>query len=308
MVEKIYRYFANISFIRFCMSITSFIIRFFSVKVISNNYLVNIEWFHTMNIIGFNKERKEWISWILRTKNWWKFLEEVVKSCIESLDELIIINNLSTDNTRKISLNLIKKYWDKVKYYEYNYNIVRKKKQKSNSIHSLAYFYNWCFSKSNYKIVWKIDDDGLFLTELFHKNISKIKNSNAFFRKNIFFYYWWLNFYKKENTVWVVSSNPYSWKYWDIWFYSISNKTYYYQEGFTEKFISNKFYINLGFSYLHMKYFKDEKGLKYAPLYLKKYFSELLNNTKLDKVEKYTKSINHNKCINIIKKIISNNP
>lgn len=308
MIEKIYKYLAEKKIVRFLMSIISFIYRNYKVKKINICDLTNIEWISEMNIPinSFNNLRK-WISGVLRTKNWWKFLEDVINSCIDFFDEIIIINNKSTDNTKIIVDNLINKYWTKIKYFEYNYEIIRTESSVTNSIYSLAYYYNWSFSKSNYSIVCKLDDDWFFIKDLLNKQINKIKNSNCFLKKNFYFYYWWLNFYKKWNNIWVLLDNPYSWKYWDIWFYYKTNKTYYIQNWFTEKFVSNKYYYNIWFSYIHLKYFKDWRWLKFAPKYLKEYYNKLLCKSKLVSVRKYTKKITDDECKKILEKIISNN-
>ncbi|MDQ7008721.1 MAG: glycosyltransferase family A protein [Candidatus Gracilibacteria bacterium] len=307
MIEKTYRYFANIKLFRFFMSILSFFYRLFIIKDIDPKFLINIEGIKEMNIpLKSFENTKEGISGILRTKNGGFFLKNVVESCVEYFDEIIIINNNSSDNTKEVSLQLVKTY-SNVKYYEYNYEIMRKGDSITNSIYSLAYFYNWCFSKANYSIVGKIDDDGLFIQEILKLQIEKIRKSNMFLKRNLFFYYWGLNFYKREKEIGVLGQNPYSGRYGDIGFYKKNKKTYYLQNGFTEKFISTKFYYDLGFSYLHLKYFKDKKGLESAPMYLKKIFLNILQYSELKKVEKYTSKITNSKCINIIKTIISNN-
>lgn len=306
MIEKIYRYLAEEKIIRFLMSILSFIYRSIKVKKINISYLKNIEWINEMNINDFFKKRKKWISWILRTKDWWLFLEKVVKSFIDYVDELVIINNNSSDNTKEICFKLINEFWDKVKYYEYNYDIIRDLNKTTSSINSFAYYSNWSISKASYSTIFKVDDDNLFIDNLISNQIQKVRSMSKYCNK-IYYYYWWLNFYKKNDFIWVVNDNPYSWKYWDIWFFNISEKTYFIQSWVSEKLINNYFYFDLDFSYIHLKYFKEWRWLKYAPKYLKEYFNNLLNKSRLVSVKKYTNKITDNECNNILEKIIPNN-
>jgi len=286
------------------MSLLSYLYRLITIKKINNNFLTNIENIEEMNIVNYDIFRKVGVSWILRVKNWEDYLEKVILSCIDFFDEIIIINNLSTDNTEKISISLEKKYKDKIKYYNYPYKIIRNKDSLTNSVYSLAYYYNWSFSKSSYDTVCKLDDDGLFIKDLIWDQINKVRNS--FFKKYFYFYYRGLNVYKKNNLIWVVNLNPYSWRYWDIWFYYLNNKTYYIQDWFTEKFISNKFYFDLGFSYLHLKYLKKENWLEFAPIHLKNFFNNILKETKIDNIDCYVKKLTQKKLEEIVNNISSN--
>lgn len=89
----------------------------------------------------FFKTRKNGISWILRTKNGGAFLEKVILSCIDYIDEIIVIDNNSNDETKLIVEKLKGIYWKKIKYYFYPYKIHREDFNTS-SIHSFAYYSN----------------------------------------------------------------------------------------------------------------------------------------------------------------------
>lgn len=258
------------------------------------------------NIVNFSRKRKKWISWILRTRNGWKFLENIVQSCIQDLDELIIINNNSNDETEDIIKKLIKeKYSKKIKYYFYPYEINREDFN-TWSIYSFAYYSNWSISLANYNIVVKIDDDNLFIKDIFTKQVSKVRKISSIW-SYFYYYYWWVNIYKKNNVIWVVWENPYSGIYWDIWFFKISNRTYFIQKNYSEILITPYFSFNLWFSYLHLKYFKEGNGLNYAPKKLKHYFSDLLQKTDIDPIEKYTKKLTKNDIDYYLETILTNN-
>lgn len=244
-----------------------------------------------------------WISWVLRTKNWSDFLMDVVESFVWELDELIIINNKSSDNTKIICEKLIKKYWDKIKYYEYNYDILREENKKTNSIHSFAYYSNWSISKANYKTIFKVDDDNLFIQDIFKQHIQTVRKILKKSSK-IFCFYWWLNYYKKEWKIWVVEDNPYSWRFGDIWFFNISPKTYFIQKWTSEVLMNNYFYYDLWFSYIHMKYFKKNNWLSYSPKNNIVYYKNLLEQTNLIDANRYVNKVSHHNIIVNIKKIL----
>ena len=299
LTESIYKYLAKKTFFRFLFSLISFFYRNIKVKNINKKYLVNIEGIIDMNINDFLKNRKKWISWVLRTRDWWKFLEKVVESFIDYIDELIIINNKSNDNTILICEKLLNKYWNKIKYYEYNYDILREENKPTNSIHSFAYYSNWSISKASYRTIVKIDDDNLFIKSLIKDQVIKVKNIQKLF-SNVFCFYWWLNFHKREK-IWVVKDNPYSWRYWDIGFFNISPKTYFVQIWTWEKLINNYFYYDLWFSYIHLKYFKKNNWLNFSPKKNIIYYLNILKTTDLVSSEIYTKRIKMSNVLKIIK-------
>jgi len=48
----------------------------------------------------------------------------VIESYLSFVDEIILVDNLSTDKTKEICLKLQKKYPDKIKFYTYPYEVV----------------------------------------------------------------------------------------------------------------------------------------------------------------------------------------
>lgn len=140
-MNKIYKYLVSYKIVRFIFSCISFFIRFLSVSNIPPQYLKNTQWYMNFDINDFFKTRKNGISWILRTKNGGAFLEKVILSCIDYIDEIIVIDNNSNDETKLIVEKLKGIYWKKIKYYFYPYKIHREDFNTS-SIHSFAYYSN----------------------------------------------------------------------------------------------------------------------------------------------------------------------
>ena len=98
------------------------------------------------------------------------------------MDEIILVDNGSTDNTWEICKQLTKKYSDKIKIYQYNFDIPKLgsnefKYTPENSIHSFSYFSNRVLSKVSYKYVLKIDDDHLVIPNIIEKLTDDIRKN-----------------------------------------------------------------------------------------------------------------------------------
>lgn len=245
---------------RFIIDLLYYLKRKITVSEVTEEILTNIEWIEEMNIpvSWFTKEKPLWISGVARLKNGDDFLEKVIESHLPFLDELILVDNMSTDKTKEICLSLKKKYPQKIKFFEYKYDVFppwTEEKIETNSLHSLAYYYNWCFSKTKYSHVMKVDDDNLLIPERFKKIREKSLKSEHY---NI---YWWYNIIKDRKwQLWIPSKYKYSWRYWDHGIYKPSEKTYYTQWENFEIFANSLFYIRHWFTFFHLKFLKKWQG------------------------------------------------
>ncbi|MDM8207261.1 glycosyltransferase [Bacteroides gallinaceum] len=118
---------------------------------------------------------KNGLSGLMRLKNEGPFIKNCVESCIDALDELIIVYNDCTDDTPEIVEEMRKRYPDKVKAYAYNnhilshnlteadFNIAKNLPEDSPRLHSSQC--NFALSKANYKYAVKIDADQLYFTD-----------------------------------------------------------------------------------------------------------------------------------------------
>lgn len=258
----LYWYFDSIKWSRWCMDILTGIVWKMRAKPVSKDILSNIEGINEMNISyeWFMEKKPLWISWVARLKNAEDFLEFVVESHLPFLDEIILVDNLSVDNTRAICKRLQEKYPEKIQFYEYNYTVVAiwsDENIQTNSIHSLAYYYNWCFSKSKYSYVMKLDDDNMLLPAKW-KNIRESIITKSPQRYCV---YWGYNLLKRDNSIGVCKNDPYSWKLADHWIYPVSKYTYYTQNTLCEQLNHNLFFKRFNFSFLHLKYLKKMFGL-----------------------------------------------
>ena len=126
-----------------------------------------------------NKEKKlmQGISLIIRAKN-----EELnVKLCIESVvdlvEEIIFVDNGSTDNTYSAVEQYAKKYKN-IKLYKYDISVYRagiahKEALEKGNPNTLGLFYNWCLSKSTMNNVFKWDADFLCIRNNFIDLVNK---------------------------------------------------------------------------------------------------------------------------------------
>lgn len=123
--------------------------------------------------------RNNGVSGLLRVKNDAQFLDLCIDSCIDALDELIIVYQDCCDNSEEIIKQKALQYPDKIKFYHYEYPIrshnlsEEEFKEVSslpdNSPNLLASYYNYTLSKSTFKYAIKIDGDQIYNSEKLKK-------------------------------------------------------------------------------------------------------------------------------------------
>lgn len=134
---------------------------------------------HSYNIHVDPSSLKDGVSGFMRVKNDAQYIERCVETCIDALDELIIVWNDCTDNSAEVIERVRRKYPDKVKTYEYlpkvfSINLTKEeyefiKSEPDSSEHLLCNYYNFALSKVTYKYALKIDADQFYYTEKLKK-------------------------------------------------------------------------------------------------------------------------------------------
>ena len=121
------------------------------------------------------KKRPLGVSGIMRVKNDAEFLQTSIESCIDALDELIIVYNDCSDASPDIIKLMQKKYPHKIKHYEYlpkifsiglsetEYDFARSLPE--DSVNLLANYYNFALSKATFRYAMKIDADQIYFTK-----------------------------------------------------------------------------------------------------------------------------------------------
>lgn len=125
------------------------------------------------------------ISAMIRVKNEEEFLLKSVESIINHVDEVVIIDNLSSDKTPAIIQKLKKNYPLKVFTFEYNFKVAKIglpskreiSKNKNSPLH-LSSYTNWCIKKCRQPYILKWDGDMIATDELY-KSLKKFKHSDC---------------------------------------------------------------------------------------------------------------------------------
>gem|GEM_PF-3331784 len=111
--------------------------------------------------------RRPWgLTAFVRYRNEAFTLESAVISALPFCDEVLLFDNLSTDESPAIAQHLASKY-PKVRAFSYPFECFPStqghSRLPSDSVQSRAYFYNYCLSHARFSHVWKWDADQIVL-------------------------------------------------------------------------------------------------------------------------------------------------
>ncbi len=126
------------------------------------------------------------VSAMIRVKDEEEFLYPSVQSIAKDVEEIVLIDNSSTDHTPLIMECLRREYPHKVVCYQYKYEIRRQgweswelasRSESSSSPHLLAHYYNWCLDRCTKPYILKWDGD-MIATEAFRKAMGGWRKSH----------------------------------------------------------------------------------------------------------------------------------
>ena len=108
---------------------------------------------------------------VLRVKNEAPSLPFVLPPLLRACDAVLVVDNGSTDGTAEVARSTAEGAGlaHRLTLLDYPFEVARAGAehlaQHERSVHSLAYFYNWCFSHVTTRYTWKWDGDMVLTTE-----------------------------------------------------------------------------------------------------------------------------------------------
>ncbi len=125
----------------------------------------NREGFQNFNFSLRESRERDGVTGLLRVKNERSKIHGVLSSIGDLFDEIVIVDNDSTDGTMEIVRDFRRRKGaeDKIKLYAYPFQIARCGPEHAatpeDSVHNLAYYYNWALSRCSLRYVCKWDGD-----------------------------------------------------------------------------------------------------------------------------------------------------
>jgi len=121
------------------------------------------------------------VSAMVRVRNEEEFLYPSIRSIVDGVDEIVIVDNLSIDRSSLIIEALRREHPDKVVCYRYPYEVRRVGRETwelamspegASSPHLSANYYNWCMQRCTMPFILKWDGD-MIATDAFHESIQE---------------------------------------------------------------------------------------------------------------------------------------
>ncbi len=223
-------------------------------------FCINKEWLTKYNIRyeSFFEKKKPWISGICRVRNGDDFLEIVLESYLFLCDEIIIVDNNSTDNTADIAKKMAAKYPDRIRYYTYPFDTTTILEPEfsstgTNSIYSFAYASNYAMSLAQYKRIIKVDDDNLLIQERALALRDKVLSTDS----DVYINIRWINIMQKDGQFGISKHIPYSGRA-DHGIFPLSAKTYFVQGKTHERLVHPYRRKRFWFLFIHLKLLKKD--------------------------------------------------
>ncbi|MFA5599035.1 MAG: glycosyltransferase [Phenylobacterium sp.] len=170
--------------------------------------------------------RQNGISAFIRTRNDGDYIEQVIKSHLPFLDEIVIVYNRCTDNTPEIVEKYQSLYPGKIKVFKYEPDVYPQGSKECqslppNSPHSLVNYYNYALCKTTRKIALKVDGDQIAIPSEYHKMVRFVKSMKKF---PFYFTFRGINLWDKNGQIYVLQNGPLT--VFDRGFFEVNNSTW----------------------------------------------------------------------------------
>ena len=206
-----------------------------------------------------SKGRRKWISGFARLRDSAFYLEKVIEAHLPYLDEIVLVDNNSQDNTWEICQSLQAKHPEKIRIFQYLPDVYRLWTEEyqtcpENSVHDMSYYYNWTLSQTSCQYAIKIDDDHLPLPKEFEKIRTRVlqgEYETSFLALGLY------NIKKWERGLELDLQHPLAGIYGDFGIFPVSELTYFVKDKRCENFIHRLKRKRWGLALFHLKFWQE---------------------------------------------------
>lgn len=136
---------------------------------------------YAFNNATLDAPRKPGISALMRIRNGADFLRETIESHLPYYDEIIACHNDCSDGTEAILRELEAKHPGKVRVFHYSPRVhppcsQGHRETPTESVHSLANYYNYCLAQARYCVAVKLDDDHIAISRALADCVRQIRS------------------------------------------------------------------------------------------------------------------------------------
>ncbi len=234
--------------------------------------------------------RKPGISAYMRIKNGGEFLRLAIVSHLQFYDEIIAVYNDCTDDTEATLFDLQNQYPDTIKIFHYLPKVHpcqsdEHTKTPTDSVHSMANYFNYALSKTTYNVATKLDDDHLAIPCNLTSLTKTIRADNAVGKQKIYTFSG-INLMREGSSILAggLIEHPFSGN-GDIYYHPVSKNIFFSQRKSFERMnrphrkeMENEY---MGIMYFHLKYLKQDFGYANLSHKVKKRSIEKLLNESL---------------------------
>lgn len=148
------------------------------------SFVVEMKYWLLMAYIRHYRQKQ--VSAMIRVRNEEEFLYPSIKSIADCVDEIVIVDNLSTDGTPAIIEALRREHPDRVVCYQYPHEIRKVGRENwelasspsaRSSPHLSANYYNWCLRRCTKPFVLKWDGD-MIAMEAFYRALEEWRQAD----------------------------------------------------------------------------------------------------------------------------------